>query len=141
MHPPPTPGTPPADTPARRLQVLVADDNAINQRIGVRLLRELGHGGVVVGDGQQVLRALGQRPFDLVLLDVSMPELDGVQALVAWRQSEAQQRRRRTPVVMVTGHDMPGDRERFLGFGADGHIVKPLTRDALLAVMRDLKLA
>lgn len=126
--------------PARPLQVLVADDNVINQRIGVRMLQALGHGGVVVGDGQQVLRALAQRRFDLVLLDVSMPELDGVEALVAWRQSEARQQRRRTPVVMVTGHDMPGDRERFLALGADGHIVKPLTRDALLAALRALNL-
>lgn len=126
---------------ARALQVLVADDNVINQRIGVRLLQALGHGGVVVGDGQQVLKALSQRRFDLVLLDVSMPELDGVEALVAWRQRETQQGLRRTPVVMVTGHDMPGDRERFLGFGADAHIVKPLTRDGLVQALRVLRLA
>lgn len=140
MNIPTTPTPAPGATRARSLQVLVADDNVINQRIGVRLLQALGHGGVVVGDGHHVLRALSQRSFDLVLLDVSMPELDGVEALVAWRQREAQQQRRRTPVVMVTGHDMPGDRERFLRSGADGHIVKPLTRDGLLAALRALNL-
>ena len=131
----------PSNASPRPLQVLVADDNPVNQRVGVRLLRELGHGGVVVGDGQQVLRALGQRSFDLVLLDVTMPELDGVDALQHWRQQERSQASRRTPVVMVTGHDMPGDRERFLALGADGHIVKPLTRDALVAEIQRLGLS
>lgn len=114
----------------KTLHVLVADDNPINRKIMVGLLRGLGHTGVVVADGAQVLRCLAQQRFDLLLLDVSMPVMDGPQALAAIRAQEAGGRPR-LPVIMVTAHDLPSDRERLLAQGADGYVCKPVHVDAL----------
>ena len=117
------------------LRVLVAEDNPINQRMAVAMLRALGHNGVVVGDGEKALRALSQLPFDVVLMDVTMPNCDGMAAL-----AELQERKRQgvriPPVIMVTAHDLPGDREHFLGAGADGYVAKPMNVAALTAEHR-----
>lgn len=112
------------------LRILVADDNPINLRAATRMLRELGHSGVLVTDGEKALRALESQPFDLVLLDVSMPVLDGESVLATIRQS-AKLAIRRIPVIMVTGHDLPSDRQRFLLAGASGHLAKPLDSASL----------
>ena len=117
------------------LRVLVAEDNPINQRVAVAMLRALGHNGVVVGDGEKALRALSQLPFDVVLMDVTMPNCDGMSAL-----AELQERKRQgvrvPPVIMVTAHDLPGDREHFLAAGADGYVAKPMDVAALTAELR-----
>ena len=117
------------------LRVLVAEDNPINQRMAVAMLRALGHNGVVVGDGEKALRALSQLPFDVVLMDVTMPNCDGMAAL-----AELQERKRQgvrvPPVIMVTAHDLPGDREHFLAAGADGYVAKPMDVAALTAELR-----
>lgn len=117
------------------LRVLVAEDNPINQRVAVAMLRTLGHKGVVVGDGEKALRALSQLPFDVVLMDVTMPNCDGMAAL-----AELQERKRQgvriPPVIMVTAHDLPGDREHFLDAGADGYVAKPMNVAALTAELR-----
>ena len=117
------------------LRVLVAEDNPINQRMAVAMLRALGHNGVVVGDGEKALRALSQLPFDVVLMDVTMPNGDGMAAL-----AELQERKRQgvriPPVIMVTAHDLPGDREHFLDAGADGYVAKPMNVAALTAELR-----
>lgn len=122
------------------MRVLVADDNPINTRTAARILRELGHGGVLVNDGEQVLKALVQKPFDLVLLDVNMPILDGPATLKAIQAREAAGASH-VPVVFVTAHDLPSDRTRYLALGADGFLVKPLESGALLAELRRLGLA
>jgi len=134
MQPNPHPKT------SRPLRVLVADDNTINTRIAARILREMGHGGVLVNDGEQALRALAQKPFDLVLLDVNMPVMDGPEALKAIRAREAAGAAH-IPVVFVTAHDLPSDRTRYLALGADGFLVKPLESTALHAELRRLGLA
>ena len=117
------------------LRVLVAEDNPINQRVAVAMLRALGHQGVVVSDGEKALRALSQLPFDVVLMDVTMPNCDGMAAL-----AELQERKRQgvriPPVIMVTAHDLPGDREHFLDAGADGYVAKPMNVAALTAELR-----
>lgn len=122
------------------MRVLVADDNPINTRTAARILREMGHGGVLVNDGEQVLKALVQKPFDLVLLDVNMPILDGPATLKAIQAREAAGASH-VPVVFVTAHDLPSDRTRYLALGADGFLVKPLESGALLAELRRLGLA
>ncbi len=116
------------------LRILVADDNPINLRIATRLLRELGHSGVLVNDGEKALRACTAQSFDLMLLDVNMPVLDGLGVLAEIRQRE-QSGQRRLPVIMVTGHDLPSDRERFLQAGADGYLAKPMDSAALQSEM------
>jgi CheY-like chemotaxis protein len=114
----------------RNLKVLVADDNPINQRHMVALLKSQGHTGVVVNDGDKVLRCLAQLRFDLVLLDVQMPVLDGLQALAEIRARE-RAGAARVPVILVTANDLPGDRIRFLQLGADGYVTKPVDPAAL----------
>jgi CheY-like chemotaxis protein len=109
----------------RALKVLVAEDNIINQRLLVGLLTQLGHTGMVVSDGEKALKCLAKIQVDLVLMDVMMPNMDGLQALAAIRAKEAEQGGR-MPVIMATSHDEPGDAARFKRSGADGYLTKPL---------------
>lgn len=114
----------------RALRVLVADDNPVNLRVATRVLREMGHSGVLVTDGEKALKALEAQAFDVALMDVTMPQLDGLSTVAEMRKREAQGARR-TPVIMVTAFDLPSDRARFLAAGADGYLAKPLERVAL----------
>lgn len=116
----------------KSLRVLVAEDNTINQKMAVAALKSLGHTGVVVGDGEKALRALEKLPFDLVLMDVMMPNLDGLGALAAIREGE-RQGKPHMPVVIATANDLPGDRERYLMAGADGYVTKPIDVAAMQA--------
>ena len=119
----PHPPAPP--TPASGLKVLVAEDNIINQRLVVGLLTQLGHTGMVVNDGAKALKCLAKMKVDLVLMDVMMPNMDGVEALLAIRALEASQGGH-MPVIMATAHDEPGDAARYKRSGADGYLSKPL---------------
>jgi len=123
------------DTPRakhRALRVLIAEDHPINQKLANILLSQMGHECVLVDDGEQALEALAQARFDVVLMDVMMPNMDGVKALKHLRAMEAQGRAR-TVVIMVTAHAMTGDRERFLNDGADGYVSKPISSKILEA--------
>ena len=119
----------------RALRVLVADDNPVNLRVATRVLRDMGHSGVLVTDGEKALKALEAQAFDVALMDVTMPQLDGVSTVAEMRKRE-KQGARRTPVIMVTAFDMPSDRARFLAAGADGYLAKPLERVALEAELQ-----
>jgi CheY-like chemotaxis protein len=112
------------------MHILVADDDFFMQRLAIILLNELGHTGVVVDDGEKVLAALSKRQFDVVLMDVMMPTMDGLQALAAIRRQE-QGSGRHQPVIMVTGHAEASDAERLKAAGADGYVTKPVDIDAL----------
>lgn len=114
----------------RALKVLVAEDNIINQRVVVGLLTQLGHTGMVVNDGEKALKCLAKIKVDLVLMDVMMPNMDGLQALAAIRAKEAEAGGH-LPVVMATSHDEPGDAARFKRAGADGYLTKPLELERL----------
>jgi CheY-like chemotaxis protein len=118
--------------PMKTLRVLVADDNPINLKIMRGLLQTLGHTGVTVNDGAKALRCLDQLPFDLVLMDVEMPEMDGLEALAAIRQGE-KAGKPHMPLIIVSANDLPGDRQRFLKMGADGYVPKPASLEALKA--------
>ena len=109
----------------RPLKVLVVEDNIINQRLAVGLLHTLGHTGVVVGDGEKALKCLSKLKFDVVLMDVMMPVMDGLQALASIRARE-QNEGGHQPVIMATSHREPGDDLRFRRAGADGYVAKPL---------------
>lgn len=127
-----------SDTGAPQIRVLVADDEPLIQQVAVMLLRRLGYGGIVVPNGQEALRALSQQRFDVMLLDVSMPVLGGWETLQALRQME-RTGRPRTPVIMISGHDLPEDRERYLSGGADAYLVKPLDADELAAALQRIR--
>ncbi len=114
----------------RVLKLLVAEDNIINQRIVIGLLKEMGHTGVIVGDGEKALKCLAQLKFDAVLMDVMMPNMDGLEALAALRAKELAQGGH-MPVIMATAHAEPEDKARFKKAGADGYISKPISPEAL----------
>ena len=125
----------PADAPpVRPLRVLLAEDNAVNQRVVVRLLEKFGHAVTVTGDGRLTLAALDAARFDVVLMDVQMPEMDGFEATRLIREREAGTGHRQ-PVVAMTAHAMKGDRERCLAAGMDDYVSKPVQRAELLRVL------
>jgi two-component system, sensor histidine kinase and response regulator len=119
------------------LRVLLAEDNAINQRLAVRLLEKEGHSVVVAGDGAKALEALERQQFDLILMDVQMPVMDGVETTAAIRKREAGNGEH-IPIVAMTAHAMAGDRQRFLSLGMDGYVSKPIHSRDLYAVIESV---
>jgi two-component system sensor histidine kinase/response regulator len=116
-----------ARDPATTLRVLVAEDNHVNQLLATRLLEKRGHLVVVTANGRDALEALEKNKYDLVLMDVQMPEMDGIQATIAIREKEKQKSDGvRQPVVALTAHVMKGDQERCMAAGMDGYITKPI---------------
>ena len=114
-----------------RLRVLLAEDHPVNQMVATRLLEGLGHEVVVAPDGRQAVRALQAESFDLALVDVQMPDMDGFEAVAALRAME-EGTGRRLPVVALTAHAMKGDRERCLAGGFDDYLSKPIRKDELV---------
>jgi len=121
----------------RRLRILLAEDNPINQQVTVRLLEKRGHSVRLVQNGLQALQALEGEAFDLVLMDVQMPEMDGLQATRAIREKE-QATGGHIPIVAMTAHAMKGDRERCLAAGMDGYVSKPIRTKELLETIESL---
>jgi signal transduction histidine kinase/DNA-binding response OmpR family regulator len=123
--------------PDRRLRVLVAEDNLVNQRLAVGILQKRGHEVTVVADGRAAVEAVRERHFDVALMDVQMPVLGGLEATAAIREWE-QAGNRRTPIVAMTAHALEGDRERCLEAGMDDYISKPLESRRLLTLVESL---
>jgi CheY-like chemotaxis protein len=121
----PAPAPLPSPPTGRPLHILLAEDNLINQKLAVRLLEKEGHTVVVAGNGREALDQLESQPFDLVLMDVEMPELDGLTATALIRQKE-QGTGRHLPIIAMTAHALKGDRERCLAAGMDSYIPKPV---------------
>jgi signal transduction histidine kinase/DNA-binding response OmpR family regulator/ligand-binding sensor domain-containing protein len=119
----------------RSLRILLAEDNAVNQRVAQRMLQKMGHDVVVAANGRAAVDEFTQNQFDLVLMDVQMPEMDGFQATAAIRVLERHLQRDGTPVVAMTAHAMSGDRENCLSFGMDDYLAKPIDAAALSAVI------
>jgi CheY-like chemotaxis protein len=121
----------------RPLRILLAEDNAVNQKLAVRLLEKHGHTVIVAGDGREALATLEKFSFDgfdLVLMDVQMPEMDGYKATAAIRERETATGKH-LPIVAMTARAMKGDRERCLEAGMDEYISKPIEVEQLLAVI------
>jgi CheY-like chemotaxis protein len=121
-------------TPQRRLRILLAEDNIVNQRLVVRLLEKYGHTMIVASTGREVLAALAQQPIDLVLMDVQMPDMDGLEATAVIREQE-RQRGDHLPIIALTAHAMKGDQERCLVSGMDDYISKPINAQTLSAAI------
>ncbi|MGH9648930.1 MAG: response regulator, partial [Terriglobales bacterium] len=116
--------------PTGALRILVAEDNPVNQKLAVRLLEKRGHTVEVANNGSEALEALGKKPFDLVLMDVQMPEMGGLEATARIREKE-RQAGGHIPIVAMTAHAMKGDRERCLEAGMDGYVSKPVRKNDL----------
>lgn len=121
----------------QRYRILLAEDNPVNQMLAVRLLEKEGHSVSVVGTGFQALAALERELFDLILMDVQMPEMDGLEATAAVRKQE-QVSGRHIPIVALTAHAMKGDRERCLAAGVDEYLSKPLQPKGLFGTIARL---
>jgi CheY-like chemotaxis protein len=121
----------------RPLRVLVAEDNLVNRRLVVVLLEKQGHTVETVDNGRMAVDAVRNGGFDLVLMDVQMPEMDGLQATRLIRSHEGAQGRR-LPIVALTAHAMSGDRQACLDAGMDAYLTKPVRSDQLVRVIAEL---
>jgi signal transduction histidine kinase/DNA-binding response OmpR family regulator len=127
----------PQDLPARRLRILVAEDNHVNQRLATSLLERRGHRVTIANNGREALAAIDRETFDAVLMDVQMPEMGGFEATAGVRARE-QGKDVHLPIIAMTAHAMKGDRERCLAAGMDEYITKPLDSKRLCAVVESL---
>jgi two-component system sensor histidine kinase/response regulator len=125
-----------AREPSAFLRVLLAEDNLVNQRLAVRLLEKRGHRVVVAGNGREALQALEKDSFDLVFMDVQMPEMDGLEATAAIRERETRSGLHQ-PIIALTAHAMKGDREKCLAGGMDGYLTKPIRPQELDDILED----
>jgi CheY-like chemotaxis protein len=125
-----------AREPGSCLRVLLAEDNAVNQRLAVRLLEKRGHKVTVAGNGVEALSALNNGSFDLVFMDVQMPEMDGYEATAAIRGREKTSGLHQ-PIIALTAHAMKGDREKCLAAGMDGYLSKPIKPQELNEILEE----
>jgi CheY-like chemotaxis protein len=123
-----------AVAPARAARILVAEDNIVNQRVAAALLTKRGHSVTVVNNGREAIDALARGEFDLVLMDVQMPEMDGFEATAAIRAME-RDTGRHVRIVAMTAHAMSGDRDRCLAAGMDDYLSKPIDKRSLYQVV------
>jgi CheY-like chemotaxis protein len=121
----------------KQLRVLLAEDNAVNQKIATRVLEKHGHDVTVAADERLALAALDRASFDVVLMDVQMPEMDGFEAIAVIRGRE-RETGSHLPFIAMTAHAMPGDRERCIAAGMDNYIDKPLKVAELIALLEKL---
>ena len=119
---------------AEFLSVLLVEDNAVNQRLAARLLEKRGHRVMVTANGREALAALEKEVFDLVFMDVQMPEMDGLEATAAIRKHEELSGKHQA-VIALTAHAMKGDLERCLAAGMDGYLSKPIRPQELDAIL------
>ncbi len=118
-----------------RSRILIAEDNVVNQRLAQSVLEKQGHAVVVVANGQEALQALDKDTFDLVLMDVQMPEMDGLEATRVIREREALTRRH-IPIIALTAHAMKGDHDKCIAAGMDAYLSKPIHAADLLNVVK-----
>ncbi|HWI40901.1 MAG TPA: ATP-binding protein, partial [Verrucomicrobiae bacterium] len=133
--PPPSAGEPSAAGSDPKLKILIAEDDPITRDLLVRITRKMGHAPLAVENGREAVQAAVNQPFDLVLMDVSMPEMDGVAAMKRIR--ELNRLTERLPIVAITAHAFPETREQLMSAGMTGVITKPFTLQALRSLVKE----
>jgi signal transduction histidine kinase/CheY-like chemotaxis protein len=121
----------------KRASILIAEDNPINQKLLKTLLKRFHYDVAVVHNGQEAVDAYLQHPYDLVLMDIDMPVMDGITATQQIREIDRKAQRRRVPVLALTAHALPGDKERILEAGLDAHLPKPVDMAILLRMVKE----
>jgi len=114
--------------------ILIVDDNLVNQKLMQAIVRSVGHQSAVAGNGQEALDMVLMQRFDLILMDLMMPVMDGFEATMAIRKVPAC---RELPIIAVTANTLVGSRERALSVGCNGYISKPYTKQDLLQIMNE----
>ena len=120
-----------------RLKILLAEDNAVNQKLALRMLEKRGHNVTVVNNGKEAIALYEQKEFDLILMDMQMPEMDGFEATTALRKME-KATDTHVPIIALTAHAMKGDRKRCLNAGMDGYVSKPIKAKELFDTIENL---
>ncbi len=123
----------------RQLNILIAEDNAVNRRLITKLLESAGHHVTEALNGKEAVHLLEKTPFDLILMDIEMPQMDGLEATRSIRSREPETRH--IPIYALTAHAMSGDRKRCLEAGMDGYISKPIEVDAVLKLVSEIAVA
>lgn len=122
-----------SETP-KSLHILIAEDNPINQKLAVRLLQKHGHTSIVANNGREAIETWARQPFDAILMDMMMPEMDGLEATIAIREHE-KTTGQHIPIIAVTANAMTGDRDKCLAAGMDEYISKPVDTIKLYEVL------
>lgn len=117
------------------LRILVAEDNAINQKVALRMLERLGYRADVAGNGLEVIEAVLQRPYDVILMDIQMPEMDGLKATAHIRDQLLS--RKQPYIIAMTANALAGDREKYLGQGMDDYVSKPVRINELVKALEN----
>ncbi|MEJ2055960.1 MAG: response regulator, partial [Calditrichaceae bacterium] len=126
----------PAIEPMPALKILLAEDNVINQKVADRLLKRWGHRVTIANDGQEAVELYKQNAYDLVFMDIQMPNMDGLEATRLIRDLQNGKYNTKIPIVAMTAHAMKGDRERFLAAGMDDYISKPVNVSELQTILK-----
>ncbi|MBU0716441.1 MAG: PAS domain S-box protein [Verrucomicrobia bacterium] len=125
--------------PLKRLRILVAEDNTANQMVILGIIKKIGHTAVAVADGKEAVKTLETIPYDLVLMDIQMPEMDGLEATAIIRDPKSPVRDHAIPIIAITAHSIEGDLEKCLAAGMNGYITKPVSTktvaDAIVSIV------
>ena len=133
-----SPASPHADAPQSSLKVLLAEDNFVNQKLAVTMLQKRGHHVTVANDGIEALALLDRDTFDVVLMDVHMPNMGGFEATQQIRERERAEGTARVPIIALTALAMSGDREKCLQSGMDAYLTKPISSADLFSALTNL---
>jgi CheY-like chemotaxis protein len=121
----------------KNIQVLVVEDNIVNQKLAARVLERQGHKVILAGDGREAVAALDRARFDIILMDIQMPEMNGFEATAAIRERERRSGDH-VPIIAMTAHAMKGDRELCLQAGMDAYLSKPIRAEELTNLIYQL---
>jgi CheY-like chemotaxis protein len=123
------------DAKRKKIRILLAEDNTVNRKLALHLLEKFGFQADAVANGQEAVQALSMAPYDLVLMDVQMPEMDGLEATRVIRDPASTVRDHAVPIIAMTAHAMIGDRENCLKAGMDDYVPKPIQPEQLFAAI------